>query len=124
VRRRHDDARAELDAVARDQRPRRLGEHDPRPIVVGEDQRPLDRAGRQHDALGPHLPQTLARAARIGRGEVVGQPLLRADEILRVESERLRPWQQSHARRRGEFGQRRGEPHRRIGAVDARLGLG
>ena len=76
VRRRDDDARARLDAVARDQRPRRLGEHDPRPVVVGEDQRTLERAGRQHDALGAHLPQPLARLPRIGRGEMVGQPLL------------------------------------------------
>ena len=75
-------------------------------------------------ALGAHLPQPLARQLGIGRGEMVGQPLLSADEVLRVEAERLRARQQRDARRSGEFGERRGEPDGSVGAVDARLGLG
>ena len=46
---------------------RRRGEHHARPVVAAEQQRALDRAGGQHDALRPHLPQPLADRATFGK---------------------------------------------------------
>ena len=43
-------------AVAVDIALRRPGQHDAGPVVVGEDQGPFQRAGRQHDLSGAYLP--------------------------------------------------------------------
>ncbi len=51
-----DDALADLDAKEVEIAPRRARKHDPRPVVVGEDERPLDGAGREHDLARPHPP--------------------------------------------------------------------
>ena len=48
------------------------GEHDARPVVVGEHHVPLDRAGRDDHAPGAHLPQPLARQ-RHGRARRDGR---------------------------------------------------
>ena len=40
------------------------GQHDAGPVVIAEDDRPLDRARRQHRALGHDAPQPLARLMR------------------------------------------------------------
>ena len=72
----------------------------PGPIVVGEHQRPLVRAGREHDMLRPHLPEPLARQPGIRVREVIGEALLRREKVLVVIAERLRARQQRHTRRR------------------------
>ena len=58
-----DDALADLDAKKVEIAPRRARQHDPRPVVVGEDERPLDGAGREHDL-----------AARIRHSRSRGRP--------------------------------------------------
>ena len=61
MRGRDDGARAGLYAVAGEKPARRFGQHDSRPVVVGEHQRALMRAGRQHDAV---LARTCQRRSR------------------------------------------------------------
>ena len=48
---------ARPDAVPLDVGRGRAREHDPGPVVVGEDDRPLGGAGREHDPAGPDVPQ-------------------------------------------------------------------
>ena len=74
--RRDDHALADLDAILIAIAPRGVGEHHARAIVVREDQRTLDRAGRQHHLAGAHLPQTLARQVRFGDEVCFGDPLV------------------------------------------------
>ncbi|MFM7785002.1 MAG: hypothetical protein ACKPE6_10235, partial [Gammaproteobacteria bacterium] len=50
----------------------RRGEHHAGSVVVREDQRPFDRAGRKHDAACAHAPQALPRCCAAARGQVVG----------------------------------------------------
>ena len=68
---RHHRARAGLDGVARKILARRVGEHDARAVVVGKDERALERARREHHLLGAHLPEPLARAAFGRRRQMV-----------------------------------------------------
>ena len=75
VRSHHDDALAHLDAVLMEIAPRGVSQHHPRPVVVGEDERALDRAGRQDDLARPHLPQPLAREIGISDEFGLGDPL-------------------------------------------------
>ena len=56
-------------AVAAHERERRGREHHPRAVVVGEHQGPLGRAGGQHDAPRPHLPQAFVDPGPL-RGEL------------------------------------------------------
>ena len=56
MRRRDDDALADLDAILNAIAPRGVGEHHARAIVIREHQRALDRAGRQHHLARAHLP--------------------------------------------------------------------
>ena len=70
-------------AVAVDIGGGRRGEHDAGPVVVGEDQRPLDRAGRQHDLPGADLPQPLARRLRAARRQMIADPL---DQVRKLWS--------------------------------------
>ena len=76
------------DAVAVEVGARRARQHDARTVVAVEDQRLLDRTLGQHDLLGPHLPQALARRARRQVGEVVGEALAEPDEVLVVVADR------------------------------------
>ena len=58
---RHDDgSRAGRHRVARQEGQRAAREHDPRAVVVGEDQRLLDRAGREDQLPRAHLVQRVA----------------------------------------------------------------
>ena len=59
------------------------GEHHPRPVVVGEDDRALMSAGREHDLACPHHAKALTRVAR--------EPFRDRDEVLVVVAERGRP---------------------------------
>ena len=56
-------------AVAAHERERRGREHHPRAVVVGEHQGPLGRAGGQHHAPRPHLPQAFVDPGPL-RGEL------------------------------------------------------
>ena len=90
-----------------------------RPVVVGEDQRTLDGAGRQHDLARPHLPQPLARQIGVGDEFGFGEPLAERHEILRVIAESLRARHEPHVRRGAKRGERVGEPFAGALAVDA-----
>ena len=61
----------------------RAGEHQPGAVVVGEDRRPLERAGREHDPLRADLPEPPAALDREHVVAVVdrddGRPLEHAD---------------------------------------------
>ncbi len=85
----HDDALADPDAVLMEIAPRGVGEHHARPIVVGEDERALDRAGRQHDFARPHLPQPLAREIGIRDQLGLRDPLAQARRNSARSSRRL-----------------------------------
>ena len=121
----HDhDALADLDAVLIEIAPRGVGEHHARPVVVGEDERPFDGAGRQHDLARPHLPEPLAWALGIGDELGLAHALGERDEILRIIAKRLRARHQPHVRLGAKRGERLGEPVRRAFACDPRSGLG
>ncbi len=62
--REHDGVAARADRVAVQVAARRARQHDARTVVLGEYQRPLDRAGREHGLPGARLPQALAGQAR------------------------------------------------------------
>ena len=113
MRGRDDDARADLDAVLVEIAPRGAGERHARPVVVGEDERALDRAGREHDFARAHLPQPLAGQIGIGDQVGFGNALVERDEILRVIAERLRARHQPQVGRGAERGDASG---RAIGA--------
>ena len=83
----HDRRAARRDAIALHGRERGRGQHDPRPVVVGECDEPLERAGGEHDALRPDAP--VALAGREGRrlGEMIGDALDRADDVALVATE-------------------------------------
>jgi hypothetical protein len=49
---RDDDPLADEDRVTLEINERRVGGHHAGPVVVGHDERPLDRAGRDHDPVG------------------------------------------------------------------------
>ena len=50
-------APADQDRIAAEIDERRVGGHDAWPVVVGDDERPLDRAGRDDDPLRPDPPE-------------------------------------------------------------------
>ena len=56
----HDRAAAGRHRIAVDVGARRTRQHHARPVVAGEDQRPLERTARQHHLSRPHRPQALA----------------------------------------------------------------
>ena len=88
--RRDRDALAHHDSEAAEIDERRVGRHHARPVVVGNGERPLDRAGGDDDALRPDAPE------RVGAR---GAPLPGADEIVVVDSERGRRRQDASAGR-------------------------
>ena len=106
-------------AVAIDEHAQALGQHDAGTIVVGEDERALVRARRQHDLGGAHLPQTLARQVGVRLRQMVGHPLHQADVVVIVVAEGRRARQQGDVVARAESGKRVGEPRPGRFAVDA-----
>ena len=105
MRRRDDDALADLDAVL-GIAPRGICEHHARAIIIRKNQRTLDRAGRQHHLARANLPQPLARQVGIGDEVGFGHALVEGDEILRVIAERLGARHQAHVGRRAQRGDR------------------
>ena len=91
----------------------RAGQHDAGPVVVGKDQGPLDRPGRQHDAAGADVPQALARqSGGRRRPEPLADPFGRDQVVVVVTAEHRRLAQQPYFRHRVEFGDRAARPFR------------
>jgi hypothetical protein len=94
----HDDrARAAAYAIAAQISARGAREHDARPIVARKNERPLKSAGREHHFARAHLPEPLARHVRRRCGQMIGELLVHADEIVREIAERGASRQQSDA---------------------------
>ena len=86
-------------------------QHHPRPVVVGEHQRPLHGAGRQNDPSGADSPQALARQVRRRAGpEVVGNPFERDQEIMVEVAGDRRPGQNADVIESFQFGRSPAEP--------------
>ena len=89
----------------------RAGQHDARAVVAGEHQRPLERAGREHDLPGPDLPEPLAGQVRgRGRPQVVGDPLDQGEVVVVVVAECRGAGQHAKLRQGLELGPNSGEP--------------
>ncbi len=116
----HDRLTADEHAVAMQVGPRGAGEHDARPVVVGEHDGPLVRAGRDEHAPGADAPDPLPRAVARREGtQVVGPPFQGQHESVVVVAERGGALQVQHVRGAGQFGGRRGDPLQSRGAVEA-----
>ncbi len=115
-----DGAAARPHAVAVDVALRRPGQHDAREIVVDEDERPLDRAGRQHDLARANFSQYLARRSRRSRArrQMVGHPLEHGDEVMVVIAGYRAARQEPDLRHRGELRQAVRQPIRGCTAID------
>ena len=87
----HHRARSHLHAVAVEVSPCRVGQHDARPVVLREHQRPFDSARGEHHFLCSHLPQPFARQLRVRIGEMVGDALGKPEKIVGVVAEGGRP---------------------------------
>jgi hypothetical protein len=112
ARRRDHDPAARRDAVAVDEDAQALGQHDARPVVVGEDERALVRAGGEDDLAGAHLPEPLAGqiVRRAGPAEMVGDALHQGDVVVIVVAEGGGARQDDDGLEPVELGQRLGEP--------------
>ena len=96
----------------------------PGPVVVRKHQRPLDCPRRQNHRGRAHLPQPLARQARIGCGEMIGDPLRQPDEIVREPAERGGARQQRNGAACAERRERVVQPCAGAGSsVDRRIRL-
>ncbi|GJE72684.1 hypothetical protein CHKEEEPN_4243 [Methylorubrum podarium] len=115
-----DELAARRHAVAVEEDPHALGEHDAGPVVVGEDEGALVGAAGEHHLARPHLPQALAGRLARGRRQVVGDPLGHRDVVVVVVAEGRGAGEQDHVLAAVEFGQRLGEPVRRRASVDLR----
>ena len=112
----HQDAAiARLDAEAVDVAARRACQQDAGAVVIDEHQRPLDRAGRQHDLLRAHLPHPLARPVGRFLAQVVGAALQQVDPVVVVIAEHDRARQDPHLGMLAQLLERRLHP------VDRRL---
>ncbi len=89
---------------------RGAGEHDVRTVIVGEDERPLDGAGRQHDLLGADLPQYLARDMKRRLNQMVGDTLDDGDEIMIVIADCRRTPDEHYLLHLSQLGESGGEP--------------
>ena len=58
------------------------GQHHPRPVVAGEHQRPLNRAGGDQNAARLYFPIALARRERRRLRQMIGDPFDRADPLV------------------------------------------
>ena len=121
--RRNDGATANLHAISLQVNSSSVGQHDPGPVIVREHQRPLDCPRRQNHRGRAHLPQPLARQARIRCGEVIGDPLRQPDEIVREPAERGGARQQRKATACGELRQRIIPPCAGRSSFDRRIRL-
>ncbi len=104
----------------------RAGQHDPRPVVLVEDQRPLERAGREHHLLRPHAPEPLARqrSRRRSDAQMVGDALPQPDEVVRVVAEGGGAGEHRHLRHAASSCATDGHPVGRGLAVDSQCSSG
>ena len=84
--------------------PQRRGQHDARPVVVGEDQRPLDRTGGHDDGLEAQRRQHLTRFALAGVGPAVIAAFHKNGEVAVIKALHRGPRQQLRLIERLEFG--------------------
>ncbi len=91
--------------------------HDPRPVVVGESNRPLQRARRKDRPPRHDPPETLARQMPAHR-LVQAHPLERPVGALIISAGHSRPRHQAHVVHAGEFGDHLGHPDMPWLAVD------
>src|SRR5260221_4356606 len=99
---------------------RSAGQHDPGQVAVDEDERALDRPGRQHDLARADLPQTVTRYPRRRRppGEMIGDPLQDGEEIMVVIAGDRAARQQPYLFHRSKFAECRRQPFLCRDAVD------
>ena len=110
---------AHLDAVAVQECSGAAGEHDARPIVIGEYHRPFVGARGDHDVVCANPPHPLpADGGRCLCTQMVGTSLQRKDEAVVVVSEGGRALQMKHIGIRREFGDGLGHPVHGRPAVD------
>ena len=83
----HHRAAARAHGVAVEVAAHRARQHDAGPVVLGEHQRPLERAGRQHHLARAHFPEALAGQVRRGAPEVVGDALEQGQIVVVVVGE-------------------------------------
>ena len=86
------------------------GQHYARPIIVGEDERALDGAGRQDYPPCPHSPYALPGVEAVDGAEMVGDPLEDCHEVVVVVAEGCASRQQAHLRHRGQLSEGRIHP--------------
>ncbi len=101
---------ARCDAVLIDIGARRGGQHDVRSVIVGKDEWPLDRAGRQHDLPRADLPEGLAADVRRRLVEMVAAAFDRDDLVMVVIGEGRGAGDELNFRHRPQLGEGRGEP--------------
>ena len=95
------------------------GKHDARQVVLLEDERLLDRAGRKQRLLRVHAPVALAHGARLV-AEV--EPLQQPRHAVVVEAEAGRGRQQGDVPRRGKLAEHAREPGDHGRVIDERVG--
>ena len=71
--------------------PHRAREHDARPVVAAEHDRPLDRPRGKHGAPGDDPPGALTRAMSRRHRQMIAHPFERAIGAVIVDAEHCRP---------------------------------
>ncbi len=115
-----DDPAARRDSIAVDEGAYALGEHDAGAIIVGENQRALMAACRQHHLLRADLPQALARQIGGRVFQVIGDALGEGDVVMVVVAEGGGAREERDVAARGEQGDRLSELAPRGSAADLR----
>ena len=96
----------------------RRGQHDPRPVVIGEDERAFCRPCGQHYLAGAYHPQALARLEGQGLGQVVGHVLGDGQPVVVVITEYRGAAHQGNVGHGGQLGHRHRRPFPCRGAID------
>jgi hypothetical protein len=108
-------------AVALDECTRRGAQHDPRPVIVGEGDRPFDCPGREDDLSRPDLPQAVARHALVEKLRImVGHALAQHEIIVMPVANRGGAGEHMYIRRLGKAGGYCRDPGELAFAVDGR----
>ena len=88
----------------------RRGQRHARPIVAAECDRPLERAGGQHRALGDDAPEPLARLMQRRRRKMIRDALQRAIDAAVVDAEYRRSPENPNVAERRQFPRRIRDP--------------
>jgi hypothetical protein len=112
-------APARQDGIATDISLDGARQHDPGSVVARKDERPFQRAGREHDLPRPNVPQPQARhSGGRGRPEQLTDALGRDDIIVVIAPERASRRQQPDFRHRRQLGDRLRGPAGAIIVID------